>query len=82
MVTDIPVKVLIDNIIPFCEAKDVLSLGCSNRFFSLVVAAEKSWRQKLPVDPSSWKAIYQRFKNPRVSVWGCVSFSFCYVARC
>jgi len=82
MVTDIPVKVLIDNILPFCETKDVLSLGCTNRFFSLVVTGEKTWRKKLAADPSSWKSIYQRFKNPRVSVWGCVPFSIYYATRC
>ena len=36
-ITDIPVALLINRILPFCGAKDVLSLGCTNRFFALVV---------------------------------------------
>jgi len=88
-ITDIPVDVLIDNVLPFCEAEDVLSLGGTNKFFALVATDEAFWRQKLAVDysftgsettrTSNWKTIYQRFRNPRVFVWGCVIFSFwCY----
>jgi len=90
-ITDIPVKVLINNILPFCEAKDALSLGCTNWFFAVVVAGETSWREKLRVDgnftgskttrTSSWKIIPQRFRNARVSIWGCVTFSFCYATK-
>jgi len=88
-IMDIPVEVLLDNILPFCEAEDVLSLGCTNKFFALVTTDEAFWRQKLAVDynftgsgttrTSNWKIIYQRFRNPRVFVWGCVIFSFFYV---
>ena len=89
--TDIPAKVLINNILPLCEVKDVLSLGCTNNFFALIAGGEAFWKRKLAVDynftgsgtarTSGQKFIYQRLKNPRVFVWGCVTFSFCYSMR-
>jgi len=90
VVTDIPVKVLTDNILPFCETKDVISLGCTNTFFALTTD-KTLWKRKLAVNydfpalgtarTSDWKLIYQRLRNPRVFVWGFVTFSFCYVTR-
>jgi SCF-associated factor 1 len=86
---DIPVKVLINNILLFCEAKDVLSLGCTNKFFALIANDGTFWKQKLAVNynftgsetarMSGWKLIYQKLRKPQVFVWGCVTFSFCYV---
>ena len=88
IITDIPTKVLINNILPLCEAKDVLSLGCTNKFFALVAADDAFWRQKVVVDynfrgseiarTSGWKFIYQRFRKPQVFIWGCVTLSSCY----
>jgi len=91
-IADIPVELLIDNILPFCEAKDVLSLGCTNKFLALVTTDDMLWKRKLAVDynftgsetarTSGWKFIYQRLRNPRVFVWGCVIFSVLfYVTR-
>ena len=89
-IADIPVELLLDNILPFCEAKDVLSLGCTNKLFSLVTTDDMLWKRKLAADynftgsetarTSGWKFIYQRLRNPRVFVWGCVIFSvlLCY----
>ena len=83
-ITDIPVKVLMNNILPFCQAKDLLSLGCTNGFFAVVVAGEMSWRRKLwdggnfigseMIRTSSRKSIFQRFRNARVSIFRCVTF--------
>ena len=90
-IADIPVELLLDNILPFCEAKDVLSLGCTNKLFALVTTDDMLWKRKLVVDynftgsetarTSGWKFIYQRLRNPRVFVWGCVIFSVLYVTR-
>jgi len=90
-ITDIPAKVLTNNILPFCETKDVFSLGCTNKFFALVTTDDTLWRQKLAVDynftgsgmtrTSGWKSIYQRLRKPRVFVWGYVPFSFFYTIR-
>ena len=35
-IVDIPVKVFTENILPLCEARDMISLGYTNRFFALV----------------------------------------------
>jgi len=43
-ITDIPAKVFIDNILPFCEVEDVLSLGSTNKFFALIAADETFWK--------------------------------------
>jgi len=87
---DIPIKVLINNILPFCETKDVISLGCTSKFFALI-ATDMFWRQKLVVEynftgsetarAGGWKFIYQRLRNSRVFVWGCVALSL-YYAMC
>jgi len=89
-IADIPVELLIDNILPFCEAKDVFSLGCTNKFFALVTTDDMLWKRRLAVDynftgsetarTSGWKFIYQRLRKPRVFVWGYVisSFLLCY----
>jgi len=47
---DIPVKILLNNILPFCGVKDMLSLGCTNKVFALAVTNETFWRQRLAVD--------------------------------
>ena len=88
-IADIPVGVLINNILPFCEIKDVLSFGCTNKFFALAVADESFWRQKVAVDykfkgPETnsiygWKLIYQRLGKPQDFMWEYVAFSSCYV---
>ena len=88
-IMDIPARVFTKNILPFCEARDAISLGCTNKFFALITTDETFWKQKLAVDysfthletpiMSSWKLFYRRFRNPRIFVWGCVTFPFCYV---
>ena len=91
-ITDLPLKVLTGNILPFCEKRDVLYLGCTNKFFALIVDHGEFWRYHLAADynftglemvarTSGWKIIYQRLRNARVFVWGCVAFSFCYATR-
>ena len=87
-ITDIPINLFTDNVLLFCEAKDILSFGCTNKFFALF-ATDAFWRRKLAVDynftgsgtarTSGWKFIYRGLRNPRVFVWGCVTFSFCIV---
>ena len=85
-IADIPVEVLIDNLLPLCGVKDVYSLGCTNKFFALVTADDLFWKRRLAVDynftgsetarTSGWKFIYHRLRKPRVFVWGYVMSSF------
>ena len=89
-IADVPVEVLIDNILPFCEVNDVVSLGCTNKLFAIVTTDDMFWKRRLAIDynftgsetarTSGWKFIYKRLRNPRVFVWGYViSFiSSCY----
>ena len=39
-ITDVPVKLFTDYILLFCEVKDALSLGCTNKFFALITTNE------------------------------------------
>ena len=90
-IAHIPVEVLIDNILPFCEVNDVFSLGCTNKYFALVTMDDMFWKRRSAVDynftgsdtarRSGWKFIYKRLRNPRVFVWGYVIFSFHHVTR-
>ena len=90
-ITDIPAKLLINKILPFCETEDVLSLGRTNKFFALVANDDTFWRRRVAVDykftgsetarTSGWKSVYRKLRNPRVFVWGWVTFSFFDVMR-
>ena len=81
-ITDIPIEVFIDNILPLLPLADLLRLSSTNKFFYLLAADETFWKRKLEVDfnfPSSetarntgWRFIYRRLANPKVYVWGCV----------
>lgn len=81
-ITDIPVKVFVDNVLPFCEANDVLSLGCTNKLFALVATDETFWRRKLAIDhnftgwetnkTNGWKFVYQKINKPQLFTWGYV----------
>ena len=76
-ITDMPAGLLINRILPFCEAKDVLSLGCTSRFFA-VVAGHYGFTGSEAVRTGIRKFIYGK---PRIFVWGWVTFSFSGVTR-
>ena len=79
-ITDLPVKLLTNKILQFCEVRDTLSLGCTNKFFALIVNDDGFWKRKLVIDynftgsetnrTSGWKFIYLRFWKPRLFTWG------------
>ena len=79
-VTDLPVEVWIDNILPSLPIADLLRLGCTSRFFYLLTSDEPFWHRKLQEDfnfsgsdtarATGWKFIYKRLRNPQVYVWG------------
>ena len=81
---DLPIELLTNRILPFCEVRDALSLGCTNKFFALMMSDDMFWRQRLVVDyhftgsetnrASGWKFIYLRLRKPRLFAWGCVCF--------
>ncbi|KAI0064013.1 RCC1/BLIP-II [Artomyces pyxidatus] len=78
--SDLPVELLIDNLLPLAGVHDVLRLGCTNKFFSLVCADDTFWKRKCQTDfnftsaetarTSGWKKLYRGLSHPRVYVWG------------
>lgn len=79
-ITDIPIEVFIDVLLPLLPVSDLLRLGCTSHFFYLITSDEPFWHRKIQEDynfPSSdtarttgWKFIYRRLANPKVYVWG------------
>ena len=79
-ISDIPVDVLLDNVLPSVPVTDVLHLGSTNHFFATLVSDDLFWKRKLQEDfnfsgagtarTSGWKFIYRGLSNPKVFVWG------------
>lgn len=79
---DLPIELFIDHIFPILPVSDLLSLACTNRFFSQLASDEPFWHRKIQEDfnfPTSdtarnagWKFLYRRLFNPKVLVWGYV----------
>ncbi|KAF9819314.1 hypothetical protein IEO21_02202 [Rhodonia placenta] len=77
---DLPIELFIDHIFPILPVSDLLSLACTNRFFSQLASDEPFWHRKIQEDfnfPTSdtarnagWKFLYRRLFNPKVLVWG------------
>ncbi|KAI0251809.1 RCC1/BLIP-II [Lactifluus subvellereus] len=77
---DIPVEVLLDNLLPFSQVRDVLSLGSTNKYFAALCADDTFWKRKCQEDfnftsqetarQSGWKNLYRGLNHPRVFVWG------------
>ena len=90
-ITDIPVRLLTNEILLFCGVRDMLPLGCTNKFFAHIMSDDALWRRKLVIDynftgsetnrTSGWKFIYLRLGKPRLFSWGCVMFLFRYVTE-
>ena len=80
--TDIPVEVFLDNLLPFAQVGDILSLGSTNKFFAALSADETFWKRKCQEDfnfssqetarQSGWKNLYRGLRYPRIFVWGFV----------
>jgi hypothetical protein len=81
--TDIPVEVFLDNLLPFASARDVLSFGSTNKLFAAICADETFWRRRCHEDfnftsqetarQSGWKTLYRGLNHPRIFVWGFVT---------
>ncbi|KDQ26645.1 hypothetical protein PLEOSDRAFT_1043136 [Pleurotus ostreatus PC15] len=78
--TDVPVEVLIDNLLPQISLVDLLSLTCTNQFFAIVCSDETFWKRKLERDfnfsptatarKSGFKVLYKGLRRPHLFVWG------------
>jgi SCF-associated factor 1 len=77
---DLPVDVLLDNVLPSIPVPDLLNLASTNRFFAILCADDTFWKRKLEADfnftgagtarTSGWKVIYKGLSKPRIYTWG------------
>ncbi|KAH9941979.1 RCC1/BLIP-II [Amylocystis lapponica] len=80
VLTDLPVELFLDNILPLLPLRDLLSLSSTNNFFVELASDETFWHRKIQQDfnfPSAetarstgWQFLYKRLYNPQVYVWG------------
>ncbi len=81
--TDIPVEVFLDNLLPFALTSDVLSFGSTNKHFAAICADETFWKRKCQEEfnftsqetarQSGWKILYRGLNRPKIFVWGFVT---------
>jgi SCF-associated factor 1 len=80
MLSDLPIEVLLDNVLPWLAIPDLIHLGETNRFFARLCNDETFWKRKLEEDfnftdertarISGWKRLYRGLRNPKSYVWG------------
>ncbi|PSR71035.1 hypothetical protein PHLCEN_2v13083 [Hermanssonia centrifuga] len=79
-ITEIPVEIYLDNLLPFLPVQDLSRLGTTNRFFYLLSSDETFWKRKIEEDfnfsvsdtarTTGWKFLYKSLSNPKIYVWG------------
>ncbi|EJU03639.1 RCC1/BLIP-II [Dacryopinax primogenitus] len=79
---NLPVEVLLDQLITFLPLADLAHLGATNRFFHALCNDDILWKRKLIEDfnyskvmdarTSGYKTLYKGMKQPKVYVWGSV----------
>ena len=84
-ITDIPVEVFLDNLLPFAPVRDIRSFGSTNKFFAAICADETFWKRMCQEDfnftsqetarQSGWKNLYRGLNHPKIFVWGFVTMS-------
>ncbi|KIY53369.1 RCC1/BLIP-II protein [Fistulina hepatica ATCC 64428] len=82
-ITDIPIEVFLDHLLPQAPVSDVLRLACTCKFFAILCADDVLWKRRLLDDfnfsgagtarTSGWKFIYKGLSSPQVYVWGSYS---------
>lgn len=87
MLSNLPVELVLDNLFPTLDLRDVLALGATNKSFSTLAEDDTFWKRRLEEDfnfydtrtarRSGWKIIYKGLTNPKTYVWG---FVFKFVA--
>ncbi|KAF8966329.1 regulator of chromosome condensation 1/beta-lactamase-inhibitor protein II [Flammula alnicola] len=73
--SELPLEVLLDNVLPFVPASDLLSLAQCSKLFAVLCADDTLWKGKLSEDfnfsgqgtarTSGWKFIYKGLFKPR-----------------
>ena len=82
-ITDIPVEVFLDNLLPFASVRDIRNFGSTNKFFAAICADETFWKRRCQEDfnftsqetarRSGWKNLYRGLNRPKIFVWGFVT---------
>ncbi|KAF9554501.1 RCC1/BLIP-II [Agrocybe pediades] len=72
---DLPIELLLDDILPFLPVADLLRLTCCSKLFSVLCSDDTLWKHKLSEDynfsgegtarTSGWKFIYRGLFKPR-----------------
>ncbi|KAG6908970.1 hypothetical protein DXG01_002577 [Tephrocybe rancida] len=75
LLSELPLEVLLDNLLPSLQISDLLRLG-SNKFFATITSDDTFWRRRLHTDynfsgaetarTSGWKFIYRGIFRPKV----------------
>ena len=78
--SDLPVELLLDHLLPTLDVKDLLALGTTNRNFAELCNDETFWKLKCKQDfnfsgsrtarTQGWRFIYKGLTDPKVFVWG------------
>ncbi|KZT10184.1 RCC1/BLIP-II [Laetiporus sulphureus 93-53] len=78
--SDLPLELFLDNILPLLHIRDLLNFSCTSRHFYELASDETFWHGKIEQDfnftgaetarNTGWKFLYKRFSRPRVYVWG------------
>ncbi|KAF8159521.1 regulator of chromosome condensation 1/beta-lactamase-inhibitor protein II [Crassisporium funariophilum] len=80
ILSELPVEVFLDNLLPYLPVTDLLRLTCTSKLFAVLGSDDTFWKRKLQEDfnftgegtarTSGWKFIYRGLFKPRVFVWG------------
>jgi len=80
VLSDLPIDVLLDNLLPWLAIPDLIHLGETSSFFARLCNDETFWKRKLQEDfnftdektarISGWKRLYRGLRNPKTYVWG------------
>ncbi|KAG2157788.1 regulator of chromosome condensation 1/beta-lactamase-inhibitor protein II [Suillus bovinus] len=80
MLSDLPIEVLLDNLLPWLAIPDLIHLGQTDHFFARLCDDETFWKRKLEEDfnftdertarITGWKHLYRGLRNPKTYVWG------------
>jgi SCF-associated factor 1 len=76
----LPVELLLDNVLPSLPTPSLLALAQTSRLFAQLADDDTLWRRRLAADfnfsgqttarTSGWKIIYRGLSKPRTFVWG------------
>ena len=80
--TDLPIELIQDHLLPVLDVKDLLALSATNRQFKELIEDETLWKRRCKQDfnfsgsqtarTKGWRFIYRGLTDPKVFVWGSV----------